>query len=91
MKIKIKNDWRLNALVDEKKYTSMYQDSLNNNDSFWNKQGGRLYWKKKYTKCQTYKLYNVKKIYQRRLCLPSSSQLTKKQQDFICKKLKDIF
>jgi len=46
---------------------------------------------KKYTKCQTYKLYNVKKIYQRRLCLPSSSQLTKKQQDFICKKLKGIF
>ena len=23
MKIKIKNEWRLNALVDEKKYTSM--------------------------------------------------------------------
>ena len=50
MKIKIKDVWRLNALVDEKKYTSMYQDSLNNNDSFWNKQGERLYWKKKYTK-----------------------------------------
>ena len=42
MKIKIRNEWRLNALVDEKKYTSMYQDSLDNNDSFWNEQGKRL-------------------------------------------------
>ena len=55
MKIKIKDVWRLNALVDEKKYTSMYQDSLNNNDSFWNKQGERLYWKKKYTKIKDVK------------------------------------
>ena len=46
---------------------------------------------KKYKECQTYKLHNVKKIYQRRLCLPSSSQLTKKQQDFICQKLNNIF
>jgi dTDP-4-amino-4,6-dideoxygalactose transaminase len=46
---------------------------------------------KKYKKCQTYKLHNVKKIYQSRLCLPSSSQLTPKQQDFICQKLNNIF
>ena len=46
---------------------------------------------KKYKDCQTYKLHNVKKIYQSRLCLPSSSQLTKKQQDFICQKLNNIF
>ena len=46
---------------------------------------------KKYKKCQTYKLSNVKKIYQKRLCLPSSSQLTAKQQNFICKKLNNIF
>ena len=45
---------------------------------------------KKYKKCQTYKLSNVKKIYQKRLCLPSSSQLTAKQQNFICKKLNNI-
>ena len=46
---------------------------------------------KKYKNCQTYKLDNVNNIYQNRLCLPSSPQLTMKQQDFICKKLKNIF
>ena len=46
---------------------------------------------KKYKNCQTYKLDNINNIYQNRLCLPSSSQLTKKKQDFICKKLKFFF
>ena len=46
---------------------------------------------KKYKNCQTYKLDNVNNIYQNRLCLPSSPQLTMKQQDFICEKLKNIF
>ena len=46
---------------------------------------------KKYKNCQKYKLDNVNKVYQNRLCLPSSPQLTAKQQDFICKKLKNIF
>jgi aminotransferase in exopolysaccharide biosynthesis len=45
---------------------------------------------KQYKNCQTYKLDYIKKIYQNRLCLPSSAQLTKKQQDFICSKLKNI-
>jgi aminotransferase in exopolysaccharide biosynthesis len=46
---------------------------------------------KRYKKCQTYELYNINKIYRSRLCIPSSSQLTKRQQTFICKKLKNIF
>jgi|TARA_Y100000294_G_scaffold11781_1_gene10798 aminotransferase in exopolysaccharide biosynthesis len=46
---------------------------------------------KKYKNCQTYKLNNINKIYLNRLCLPSSPQLTKSQQDFICKKLKVFF
>ena len=45
----------------------------------------------KYKNCQNYKLDNINKIYLNRLCLPSSSQLTKKEQDFICKKLKFFF
>ena len=45
---------------------------------------------KQYKNCQTYKLNYINKIYQNRLCLPSSAQLTKKQQDFICSKLKNI-
>ena len=46
---------------------------------------------KKYKKCQTYELYNINKIYRSRLCIPSSPQITKRQQTFICKKLKNIF
>ena len=45
---------------------------------------------KKYKDCQTYKLEKINKIYRQRLCIPSSTQLTKKQQDFICTKLKSI-
>jgi len=46
---------------------------------------------KKYKNCQTYKLYNINKIYLNRVCIPSSSHLTIKQQNFICKKLQNIF
>ena len=46
---------------------------------------------KKYKNCQTYKLKNINNIYRNRLCIPSSAQLTRKQQDFICKKLKNFF
>ena len=46
---------------------------------------------KKYKRCQVYKLNNIKNIYQKRLCLPSSPQLTRKQQNFVCKKLNSIF
>ena len=45
---------------------------------------------KQYKNCQTYKLNYINKIYQNRLCLPSSPQLSKKQLDFICSKLKNI-
>ena len=45
---------------------------------------------KKYKNCQTYKLNNINNIYKNRLCLPSSPQLTRDQQNFICKKLKNI-
>ena len=46
---------------------------------------------KKYKNCQTYKLDKINNIYKNRLCLPSSPQLTRDQQNFICKKLKNIF
>jgi dTDP-4-amino-4,6-dideoxygalactose transaminase len=46
---------------------------------------------KKYKNCQTYKLDNINNFYKNRLCLPSSSQLTRKQQNFICKKIKNFF
>jgi len=46
---------------------------------------------KKYKNCQTYKLKNVNKVYQNRLCLPSSAQLTEWELNFICSKLKILF
>jgi len=46
---------------------------------------------KQFKNCQGYKLKNINQIYKNRLCLPSSPQLTRKQQSFICLKLKSIF
>ena len=46
---------------------------------------------KKYKNSQAYRLDNTNSIYKNRLCLPSSSQLTLKQQNFICKKIKNFF
>jgi len=46
---------------------------------------------KEYKNFQTYKLDNTNNIYKNRLCLPSSSQLTLKQQNFICEKIKNFF
>ena len=46
---------------------------------------------RQYKRCQTYKLKNINKICQNRLCLPSSMKLTSKQQDFICSKLEYFF
>ena len=45
---------------------------------------------KPYKNCQTYRLNYANQIYKNRLCLPSSVQLTNKQQNFICSKLKNI-
>ena len=51
----IKDSWKKEALIDEKTYNSMYEESLNYNDNFWNKQGDRLVWEKKYTKIKDVK------------------------------------
>jgi len=44
--MEIKDHWKKHALVDEKKYLSMYKESIENNENFWNQQGGRINWKK---------------------------------------------
>ena len=48
--MKIKNNWKNEAIVDELQYEKMYHQSITDNDSFWYKHGERLNWKKKYTK-----------------------------------------
>ena len=59
--MEIKDHWKKNALVDEKKYSSMYKESLENNENFWEKQGGRIDWKKKYSKTKKVK-YSSKDV-----------------------------
>ena len=48
--MKIKNEWKSDAKVDENQYRSMYEKSISNNEDFWNEHGKRLQWKKNYTK-----------------------------------------
>jgi len=59
--VEIKDHWKKNALVDEKEYLSMYRDSVENNENFWNQQGGRINWKKKYSKTKNIK-YSSKDV-----------------------------
>ena len=59
--MEIKDHWKKNALVDEKKYLSMYKDSIENNENFWNQQGDRINWKKKYSKTKNIK-YSSKDV-----------------------------
>ena len=48
--MEIEKQWIEDAKVDVQKYTSLYNESITNGDSFWNEQGQRLHWYKKYTK-----------------------------------------
>ena len=49
-----------------------------------------IHLQKQYEKFQTYKLTNTMKIYQNRLCLPSSPSLTNKELSYICSKFKTL-
>ena len=51
----IKESWKKNSLVNKEEYEKMYNESIKNNDEFWNKQGNRLDWIKKYTKIKNVK------------------------------------
>jgi len=59
--MEIKDHWKKNAIVDEKEYLSMYKESLDNNENFWNQQGNRINWKKKYSKIKNVK-YGSKNV-----------------------------
>ena len=48
--IKINPSWEKNALVDKNTYNSMYQNSIDKNDEFWEKHGRRIDWIKPFTK-----------------------------------------
>ena len=59
--IKIKDEWKKNALVDQKKYEELYKYSIENNENFWNEHGKRLDWIKPYTKIKNIK-YSSKEV-----------------------------
>jgi acetyl-CoA synthetase len=46
----VPSDWAKKGIVDKKGYEQKYQESINNNDAFWAKEGKRIDWIKPYTK-----------------------------------------
>ena len=52
---KIKKDWVSKAIVNKSQYEKKYKDSIDNNDSFWKKEGKRISWIKPYTKIKDVK------------------------------------
>jgi len=53
--MEIKKKWLEDAKVDEDKYSSMYDNSLQNNDEFWADQAQRVDWVTKFTKIKNIK------------------------------------
>ena len=48
--VKLKKSWINQAKVDEKNYLEMYEQSINQNEYFWDLHGKRIDWFKPYTK-----------------------------------------
>ena len=48
----IKKEWVANAKINSENYQSLYRESIENGDEFWNKEGERIDWYKKYTTAQ---------------------------------------
>ena len=53
--MEIKKEWLEHAKIGEEKYSSMYDNSLQNNDEFWTDQAQRVDWIKKFTKIKDIK------------------------------------
>jgi len=53
--MEIKKKWEVDAKVLKDEYLSMYYESINENDNFWNKQGKRIEWIQNYTKIKEVK------------------------------------
>ncbi len=53
--MEIKKEWLEHAKVNEEKYSSMYDNSIQNNDEFWADQAQRVDWIKKFTKIKDIK------------------------------------
>ena len=51
----INKEWELLSKINKKEYNDKYQNSIQNNESFWEKEGKRLNWIKQYTKIKKVK------------------------------------
>jgi acetyl-CoA synthetase len=51
----IKKKWIEDAKVNSDTYEAKYNDSIENNESFWREQGKRIDWIKNYTKVKDVK------------------------------------
>ena len=45
--MKIRDKWIRDAKIDKEEYSSMYNDSIENNDNFWKKEAKRINWSKR--------------------------------------------
>ena len=59
--MEIKKEWLKNSKVNEERYSSMYNQSLQNNDEFWTEHAQRIDWVKKFTKIKNIK-YSKKDV-----------------------------
>ena len=53
--MKIQEKWIAEAKINNKDYKSLYKESIENGLDFWNKEGGRISWYKRYTKIKNVK------------------------------------
>jgi len=53
--MEIKKEWLENAKVNEEKYSTFYNKSIQNNDEFWSEQAQRIDWIKNFTKIKNVK------------------------------------
>ena len=56
--INIKDKWKEEGKINSDEYLALYKESIENNDSFWNKHGSRIDWHRKYTKIKNIKYSN---------------------------------
>ena len=49
-KFEVSSEWSAEAQVNSTKYNEWYENSLSNNEEFWNEHGKRIDWIKPYTK-----------------------------------------
>jgi len=52
---KTKKEWISKAIVNKSQYEKKYKESIDDNDSFWKKEGKRIAWIKPYTKIKDIK------------------------------------